>query len=111
MLILVLTRDPNSWIHERRPGVAMALLCGAIVLPQLIGTEHLGDAIGRTDADLIPGFVAIGLTSAVAFQKQSQLARSWPGSIPPESRTSSSPWTRAEACGYGPTTTATCFRS
>ncbi len=81
MLIIVLMRDPNSWIHRRRPGVAIALLCGAIVLPQLIGAQHLGDAIRRAGAHLIPGLVAIGLMSAVAFQKQSQLTRRWPGSI------------------------------
>jgi hypothetical protein len=81
MLFIVLMRDPNSWIHERRPVVAMALLGGAIVLPELIGAEHLGDAIRRATPHLLPGVIAVGLMSAVAFQKHSQLARRWPGSM------------------------------
>ena len=81
MLIIVLMRDPNSWIHERRPVVAMALLAGAIVLPELIGVNSPLGAIHRTAPHLIPAFVAVGLMSAVAFQKHSQLARRWPGSI------------------------------
>jgi hypothetical protein len=81
MLVIVLMRDPNSWLYERRPTVAIALLYGAIVLPQLIGAEHLADVVRRAGAHLISGFVAIGLMSAVAFQKQTQLSRRWPGSI------------------------------
>jgi hypothetical protein len=81
MLIIVLMRDPNSWIHERRPVVAMALLAGAIVLPELIGVNSPLGAIHRTAPHLIPAFVAVGLMSPVAFQKHSQLARRWPGSI------------------------------
>ena len=76
MLIIVLMRDPNSWIHRRRPGVAIALLCGAIVLPQLIGAHHLGDAIRRAGAHLIPGIrrgrpdVSGGVPEAVATHAQ-----------------------------------------
>jgi hypothetical protein len=81
MLIIVLMRDPHSWIHERRPVVAMAILAGAIVLPELIGAKHLGEAMGRAAPHLMPAFVAMCLMSAVAFQKHSQLARRWPGSI------------------------------
>ncbi len=81
MLIIALMRDPNSWIHERRPVVAMALFAGAIVLPELIGAQHLGEAIRRATPHLLPGFIAVGLISAVAFQKHSQLARRWPGSM------------------------------
>jgi hypothetical protein len=78
MLIVVLMRDRSSWIHERKPFVAMALLAAAMVLPELIGTGHLTDAIRP---NLLRAFVAVGLISAVAFQKNSQLARRWPGSI------------------------------
>jgi len=81
MLFITLMRDPKSWIHERRPVVAMALMTGAIVLPQMIGTEHLGETMRRAGPHLLPGFVAVGLMSAVAFQKRSQLARRWPASI------------------------------
>jgi hypothetical protein len=78
MLIVVLMRDPNSWIHERMPAVAVALFAGAIVLPALIGADHLADAIRP---HLLRAFVSVCLISALAFQKDSQLARRWPGSI------------------------------
>jgi hypothetical protein len=81
MLFIVLMRDPGSWIHERRPAVAMALLSGAIVLPELIGTTYTFATIRRAGPHLLPGFLAVGLMSAVAFQKHSRLARWWPGSI------------------------------
>ena len=81
MLIIVLMRDPNSWIHERRPVVAMALLAGAIVLPELIGVNSpVEQSVGRLFI-LLPALAAVGLMSAVAFQRHSQLARRWPGSI------------------------------
>ena len=81
MLAIVLMRDPDSWIHERRPVVAMALLSGAIVLPELIGASYTVAAIHRVAPRLVPGFIAVGLMSAVAFQRNSHLARRWPGSI------------------------------
>ncbi len=81
MLIIVLMRDPNSWIHERRPVVAMALLAGAIVLPELIGVNSPVEAIRRAAPHFLPALAAVGLMSAVAFQRHSQLARRWPGSI------------------------------
>ena len=81
MLVIVLMRDPESWIHERRPLVAMALLFGAIVLPHLIGANYTAATIHRAAPTLVPGFIALGLMSAVAFQKNSHLVRRWPGSI------------------------------
>jgi len=81
MLIVVLMRDPNSWIYERKPLVAMALLSVAIVLPELIGATYGSGEIHRAVPHLLPALVAVGLMSAVAFQKNSQLARRWPGSI------------------------------
>jgi hypothetical protein len=81
LLFIVLMRDPNSWIHERRPVVAMALLSSALVLPGAIGAGDLVGVVGRATTHLLPGFVAVGLMSAVAFQKNSRLARRWPGSI------------------------------
>ena len=35
ILFVVLMRDPSSWIHERKPVVAMALLAAAMLLPEL----------------------------------------------------------------------------
>jgi hypothetical protein len=81
MLVIVLMRDPESWIHERRPVVAMTLLSGAIVLPQLIGANYTVATIHLAAPHLVPGFIAVGLMSAVAFQKNSHLVRRWPGSI------------------------------
>jgi hypothetical protein len=81
MLAIVLMRDPDSWIHEHRPVVAMALLSGAIVLPELIGASYTVAAIHRVAPHLVTGFIAVGLMAAVAFQKNSHLARRWPGSI------------------------------
>ncbi|HWJ39755.1 MAG TPA: fused MFS/spermidine synthase, partial [Candidatus Limnocylindrales bacterium] len=81
ILFIVLMRDPSSWIHERRPIVAMTLLSGALVLPELIGATFSAGTINRTLPHLWPGFIAVGLMSAVAFQKHSRLATRWPGSI------------------------------
>ncbi len=55
MLIIVLMRDPSSWIHERRPMVAMALMAGAIMLPELIGVNSPVVAI-RQAARLLDAF-------------------------------------------------------
>lgn len=74
-------RDPQSWIHEHRPVVAMALLSTALVLPGVIGAGDLVGVFSRATPHLLPGFVAVGLMSAVAFQKNSRLATRWPGSI------------------------------
>jgi hypothetical protein len=83
MLMIVLMRTPGSWIHQRSPAAAIALLAGAILLPELIATNSLLGAIRRASeaSHLIPAFAAVGLMSAVAFQKNSPLCRRWPGSI------------------------------
>ena len=81
MLFIVLMRDPTSWIHERKPVPAIAMLSAAIVLPQLIGATFSASAMHRIPPHLVPAFIAVGLISAVAFQKDSHLARRWPGSI------------------------------
>ena len=83
MLMIVLMRSSNSWIHQRSPAAAIALLAGAILLPELIATSSLLGAIRRASeaSHLIPAFAAMGLMSAVAFQKNSPLSRRWPGSI------------------------------
>jgi spermidine synthase len=59
----------------------MVLLSGALTLPELIGATFNAGAVHRGLPHVLPGFIAVGLMSAVAFQKHSQLARRWPGSI------------------------------
>jgi hypothetical protein len=81
MLIVVLMRDPGSWIHERKPAVAAALLSGAIVLPQMIGATVSLGAIHMIAPHLLLDFAFVGLVSAATFQKHSEFARRWPGSI------------------------------
>jgi len=81
LLFIVLMHDPNSWIHQRRPVVAMVMLSGALALPELIGATFTAGAVHRGLPHLLPGFLVVGLMSAVAFQKHSQLARRWPGAI------------------------------
>ncbi len=81
LLFIVLMRDPSSWVHERRPVVAMTILSGALVLPELIGVTVSAGSVSRELSHLLPGFVAVGLMSAVAFQRNSPIARRWPGSI------------------------------
>lgn len=36
LLIVAPLRDPDSWIHQRRPLLALALLAGAVLLPELM---------------------------------------------------------------------------
>ena len=79
MLIIVLMRDPDSWIHEHRPNVAVACFASLLALPSVIGAADLEGAFNRTAPHLLSGFVAVGLMSAVAFQKDSKLARKRPG--------------------------------
>ena len=83
LLTIVLMRSPNSWIHQRSPAAAIALLAGAILLPELIAANSLLGAIRRASeaSHLIPALAAVGLMSAVAFQKHSSLSRKRPGSI------------------------------
>lgn len=80
-LVVVLMRDRDSWIHERRPAVAMAIFAGLMALPATIGASDLAGAINHAAPHLAPGFVAVSLMSAVALQKHSRLARRWPGSV------------------------------
>jgi hypothetical protein len=80
-LVVVLMRDPDSWIHERRPAVAVALFASLIALPETIGATDLAGVINRAAPHLAPGFIAVTLMSAVALQKHSRLARRWPGSV------------------------------
>ena len=55
MLFIVLMRDPASWIHERKPVPAIAMLSAAIVLPQLIGASFSASAMHRDSASPGPG--------------------------------------------------------
>ncbi len=81
MLAVVLMREPSSWIHQRRPAVAIALFSGALVLPALIGATGTAGAIDRALPRMLPGFAAIALMSLVAFRRHSQLADRWPGCV------------------------------
>ena len=42
LMFVVLLRDRKSWIHQRRPTLDIALLIGALALPQLIGIGAVG---------------------------------------------------------------------
>jgi SAM-dependent methyltransferase len=42
LMFIVLLRDQRSWIHQRRPALAIALLIAALALPQLIGIGAVG---------------------------------------------------------------------
>jgi hypothetical protein len=81
MLVVVLMRDRSSWIHQRRPAVAIVLFSGALVLPALIGAASDVGTIHRALSHMLPGFAAIALMSSVAFRRDSQLAGRWPGCI------------------------------
>ena len=81
MLYLVVIRDSQSWIHERRPVTAMMLAAGALTLPQLLGDESIGELMHRLGnrGHLLVTLVALGLLAAVAFRKDSRLTRKRPG--------------------------------
>ena len=74
LLFIVLMRDPNSWIHERRPAVAIAMLAGAILLP---GADRRrihcsAQSVERPRPHTWSRHSSpMGLMSAVAFQKNS----------------------------------------
>jgi hypothetical protein len=42
LMFAVLIRDKESWLHQRRPALAVALLLGALALPQLMGIGAIG---------------------------------------------------------------------
>lgn len=42
LMFVVLLRDQRSWLHQRRPALAIALLIGALALPQLMGIGAVG---------------------------------------------------------------------
>jgi hypothetical protein len=83
VLCIVAMRDRESWIHERRPLTALALLTGALLLPQLLGHESLAGAMralgNRNQA--LGTFVAFGLIAAVAFRRDSIVTSKRPGLI------------------------------
>ena len=81
MLFIVVMRDPQSWIHERRPITAMILLAGALTLPQLLGDETIASAMHHLGnlKHFLGALVALGLLAAVAFRKDSRIIRKRPG--------------------------------
>src|SRR5712671_212232 len=83
VLCVVAMKDPESWIHERRPITAMALLIGALLLPQLLGHETLTGAMRGLGnrSQMLGTLVAFGLIAAVAFRKDSILTSRRPGLI------------------------------
>jgi len=83
MLVIVVIRDSQSWIHERRPVTAMLLVAGALSLPQLLGDESLSEAMRRLDSRhlFLAIVVALGLLAAAASRKDSILTRKRPGLI------------------------------
>jgi hypothetical protein len=83
MLYIVVMRDPQSWIHERRPVTAMLLVAGALILPQLLGDESIADVMHRLGNrnQLLATLVAFGLLAAVIFRRDSGLNRKRPGLI------------------------------
>ena len=42
LMFVVLIRDRHSWVHQSRPALVIALLIGALVLPQVIGLGAFG---------------------------------------------------------------------
>jgi hypothetical protein len=81
MLFIIVIKDSQSWIHERRPVTAMVLVAGALSLPQLLGDESIADAMHRLDSrhQLLAIVVALGLLAVAAFRKDSILTRKRPG--------------------------------
>jgi SAM-dependent methyltransferase len=83
LVLIVVMRDRGSWIHQRHPVTAMLLLAGASLIAELIGVASIADIVRRVGepSHLIRGIVAVGLISAVAFQRHSTLATRWPGAV------------------------------
>ena len=83
MLFIVVMRDRESWIHERRPITAILLIGGALILPQLLGDETLADAIHHLGnfKQILGSLIALGLVGAVAFRKDLKITRNRPGLI------------------------------
>ncbi|HYL59218.1 MAG TPA: fused MFS/spermidine synthase [Candidatus Acidoferrales bacterium] len=83
LILAVVMRDRDSWIHERHPAVAIAVLAAASLIPEMIGVASFSDIARRVGepSHLLRGVVAVGLISAVAFQRSSTLATRWPGAV------------------------------
>jgi hypothetical protein len=81
MLFIVVMRDPPSWIHERRPMTTLLLVAGALTLPRLLGDQSLADVMHHlSNCGYVLGtLVTLGLLAAVAFRKDSRVARKRPG--------------------------------
>jgi hypothetical protein len=59
LMFVVLIRDRHSWVHQNRPALAIALLIGALVLPQVIGLGAFGWLYD------VPQFIVVGLGIAL----------------------------------------------
>ena len=83
MLFVVVMRDSQSWIHERRPITAMLLIAGALTLPQLLGDESITEAVHRLvhHNQLAALLVPLGLVAVASFRKESVLTRRKSGLI------------------------------
>jgi hypothetical protein len=83
MLYIVVMRDPQSWIYERRPLTALLLIAGALTLTQLLGDESIADAIRRLGSShrLLAVLVALGLFAAIVFRKDTRIANKRPGLV------------------------------
>jgi hypothetical protein len=82
-MFIVVMRDRESWIHERRPITAMVLVAGALLLPQLLGDESITDVMRHlSNWHLIVTILfVLGLVAFAAFRKHSILTGRRPGLI------------------------------
>ena len=75
LMFVVLLRDEHSWIHQRRPGLAIALLIGALALPQLMGVG-IGAVGWLYD---LPQLIVVAAGAAAAPVRNKSRLRSRPG--------------------------------
>ena len=77
LLLIVLRRDRQSWIHQRLPALSLAIFAVAVLLPWMAGV--ISDSIFRVY--ILSAIVTLGLMRVVAFrQSETGLFRK-PGSL------------------------------
>lgn len=68
LLLAVLMREPDSWIHQRSPVLALALLGGAVMLPELMMLSAGKSAFGLSYNLAVAVVLVLG--SAAAFRSR-----------------------------------------
>jgi hypothetical protein len=84
LLFLVLLRDRESWLHEQRPTLAIALFAGVLLMPELISWQTAADTVLQSKAYSynLTALAGLAVVSLVAYRRGDTALARRPGAFP-----------------------------